>query len=291
LLGKYYGNIFTRAFRDLLSAFGLGQKKINNILNQEESAGRLESLLNEEETMAECKSQNQRLIEFLTEKENLVQLIRYATRTPEDAGDKNVAFKYPFVASDLLSNSAKLADAFIREVRTVQPAVEKSPVPQAVAFTIPTAVETSAEVSDSSIETAAAVDEVTKEDPTPVDAGDITLEQDETKAVENLMKQAKADGEKETLVDDLNAEIDEDEDDEEGSRLDALLNGGTKDPVKRSRNDKKAPEAVEEAKTVEVVPPPKVEVTYDYTVMEEFLDFFDEDELQPILCGYFNKVM
>ena len=80
-------------YRDLLSAFGLGQKKINNILNQEESANRLESLLAEEETIAECKSQNQRLLEFLCKKENLAQLIRYATRTPEDPGNKTQAHK------------------------------------------------------------------------------------------------------------------------------------------------------------------------------------------------------
>lgn len=54
-----------------MSAFGLGQKKINNILNQEESSTRLENLLAEEETIAECKSQNQRLLEFLCKKENL----------------------------------------------------------------------------------------------------------------------------------------------------------------------------------------------------------------------------
>jgi cell shape-determining protein MreC len=70
-----------------LSAFGLGQKKINNILNQDETPGqasRLEQLLSDEETIAECKQQNQRLIEFLGKKENLKQLIKYATRIPED---------------------------------------------------------------------------------------------------------------------------------------------------------------------------------------------------------------
>lgn len=80
-----------------MSAFGLGQKKINNILNQDESAPgwqtRLESLLAEEETIQECKSQNARLLEFLCRKENLVRLIKYATRVPEDPENKTSAFK------------------------------------------------------------------------------------------------------------------------------------------------------------------------------------------------------
>ncbi len=79
-----------------MSAFGLGQKKINNILNSEDqpgSASRLEQLLSDEETIAECKQQNQRLIDFLGKKENLKQLIKYATRRPEDENNKNQAFK------------------------------------------------------------------------------------------------------------------------------------------------------------------------------------------------------
>jgi hypothetical protein len=48
-------------YRDLLSAFGLGTKKILKILNEDEvpgGASRLELLLSEEETIAETKSQN-----------------------------------------------------------------------------------------------------------------------------------------------------------------------------------------------------------------------------------------
>lgn len=83
-------------FRDLLSAFGLGQKKINNILNQEEpetGLSRLELLLSEEETIQEAKSQNQRLMEFLSRKDNLIKLIKFATRTPEDPDNKTSAYK------------------------------------------------------------------------------------------------------------------------------------------------------------------------------------------------------
>jgi len=83
-------------FRDLLSAFGLGTKKIQQILNKEEIEGepsRLEQLLNEEETIQEAKQQNQKLIEFLSKRENLIQLVSFATRTPTDPSNKASAFK------------------------------------------------------------------------------------------------------------------------------------------------------------------------------------------------------
>jgi len=43
-----------------LSAFGLGQKKINTILSKEDISEieKLEELLSEEDTLGECKSQN-----------------------------------------------------------------------------------------------------------------------------------------------------------------------------------------------------------------------------------------
>jgi hypothetical protein len=46
-----------------------------------------------------------------------MQLIRYATRIPEDPNNRTTANKYPFVAAEILSNSAKLADAFIEELK------------------------------------------------------------------------------------------------------------------------------------------------------------------------------
>lgn len=65
-------------YRDLISAFGLSQKKITQILNKED-INKLEALLSEEETIAECKSANSRLLTFLCQKENLESLIRFAT--------------------------------------------------------------------------------------------------------------------------------------------------------------------------------------------------------------------
>jgi hypothetical protein len=47
-------------YRDLLSALGLGAKKVNNILAKEDLSDqdKLEELMMEDDTMNECKSQN-----------------------------------------------------------------------------------------------------------------------------------------------------------------------------------------------------------------------------------------
>jgi len=103
LLGKYAADALSPhglsltlcACRDLLSAFGLGQKKINTILGKEEvtEGAKLDELLTEDETLQECKSQNQKLMEFLTKKENMSRLIEYATRLPKNVNSKDQAYK------------------------------------------------------------------------------------------------------------------------------------------------------------------------------------------------------
>jgi len=99
--------------RDLLSAFGLGAKKINSILGKEELTDqeRLNELLTEEEIIGEAKGSNAKLNEFLTKPDNLKLLIHYATRMPKNVNSKDQAYKFPFVCADILSNSNKLADA------------------------------------------------------------------------------------------------------------------------------------------------------------------------------------
>lgn len=79
-------------FRDLLHAFGLGQKKITAILNKEEGCT-LEEFLNEEETVSECKNQNSKLLDYLCSKENLLRLIEYATQHPQDPQNKTETYK------------------------------------------------------------------------------------------------------------------------------------------------------------------------------------------------------
>ena len=70
--------------RDLLSAFGLGTKKIKQILSKADISDeeKLNQLLSEEETLADCKSSNAQLIEFLLKPEMLKKLIHFATRFP-----------------------------------------------------------------------------------------------------------------------------------------------------------------------------------------------------------------
>ena len=82
-------------FRDLLSAFGLGAKKVNVILAKDDSSdlSKLEDLLLEDDTLNECKSQNQKLFEFLSKKENMSTLIRFATRFPGDDISKDRAHR------------------------------------------------------------------------------------------------------------------------------------------------------------------------------------------------------
>jgi hypothetical protein len=53
----------------------------------------VEDLLVEEDTISECKQQNPKLLAFLSDKDNLKQLIYYATRDPEDPGNHNHSFK------------------------------------------------------------------------------------------------------------------------------------------------------------------------------------------------------
>lgn len=78
-----------------MSAFGLGTKKIKQILAKEDVSDdeKLNSLLSEEETLSECKSSNAQLIEFLSKPEMLTKLIQYATRHPEFAASNDQKFK------------------------------------------------------------------------------------------------------------------------------------------------------------------------------------------------------
>ncbi|KAF2070422.1 hypothetical protein CYY_008250, partial [Polysphondylium violaceum] len=62
----------------------------------------LEDLFEEDELLQECKSQNKRLIEFLTKPESLNSLFEFVTKeAPEDA-EKKRKESYPFLASEIL---------------------------------------------------------------------------------------------------------------------------------------------------------------------------------------------
>ncbi|WOL03397.1 serine/threonine-protein phosphatase 6 regulatory subunit 3-like [Canna indica] len=63
----------------------------------------LEDLLDEDEIIQECKALNNRLINFLREKAQVEQLLRYIVEEfPEDADKKHI-FKFPFIACEIFT--------------------------------------------------------------------------------------------------------------------------------------------------------------------------------------------
>lgn len=78
---------------------------------EQEGGCTLEELLAEDEfTLQQCKASNPKLTEFLCQRTNLEELIRYATLTPKDESH-DVAHKYPFVAADILCASKTIVQA------------------------------------------------------------------------------------------------------------------------------------------------------------------------------------
>lgn len=73
---------------------------IDTILDRESFT--LEDLLDEEEIVQETKTQNKKLLEFLTQPESMSQILEYLTKEPEDEEDQKRKFKYPYVACEIL---------------------------------------------------------------------------------------------------------------------------------------------------------------------------------------------
>ncbi|KAF2546044.1 hypothetical protein F2Q70_00019596, partial [Brassica cretica] len=64
----------------------------------------LEELLDEEEIIQECKALNSRLINFLRDKAQVEQLLRYIVEEPpNDADDSKRAFKFPFISCEVFT--------------------------------------------------------------------------------------------------------------------------------------------------------------------------------------------
>ncbi|KAL0723710.1 hypothetical protein Bca4012_038309 [Brassica carinata] len=64
----------------------------------------LEELLDEEEIIQECKALNSRLINFLRDKAQVEQLLRYIVEEPpNDAADSKRAFKFPFISCEIFT--------------------------------------------------------------------------------------------------------------------------------------------------------------------------------------------
>ncbi|XP_010926954.1 uncharacterized protein [Elaeis guineensis] len=74
---------------------------VDTILDKENFT--LEELLDEDEIIQECKALNTRLINFLRDRAQVEQLLRYIVEeAPEDA-EKKQAFKFPFIACEIFT--------------------------------------------------------------------------------------------------------------------------------------------------------------------------------------------
>ncbi|XP_041993908.1 serine/threonine-protein phosphatase 6 regulatory subunit 3-like isoform X1 [Salvia splendens] len=74
---------------------------VESVLDKENFT--LEELLDEEEIIQECKALNSRLINFLRDRAQVEQLVRYIVEeSPEDADSKRT-FKFPFVACEIFT--------------------------------------------------------------------------------------------------------------------------------------------------------------------------------------------
>ena len=75
---------------------------IDTILDRE-GGFTLEELLDEDELLQECKAQNAKLTEFLTQPATLSKLIGFMTEMPAASDTEARCYKYPYVASEILS--------------------------------------------------------------------------------------------------------------------------------------------------------------------------------------------
>ena len=72
----------------------------------------LEDLLEEDEhCLNQCKAANTKLIEFMCQRQTLQKLLQYATLHPTDENNHDVAHKFPFVASDILTSNKQISQA------------------------------------------------------------------------------------------------------------------------------------------------------------------------------------
>ncbi|XP_024982545.1 serine/threonine-protein phosphatase 6 regulatory subunit 3-like isoform X2 [Cynara cardunculus var. scolymus] len=63
----------------------------------------LEELLDEEDIIQECKALNSRLINFLRDRVQAEQLLRYIIEEPQEGADSQRIFKFPFIACEIFT--------------------------------------------------------------------------------------------------------------------------------------------------------------------------------------------
>ncbi|OAY38019.1 serine/threonine-protein phosphatase 6 regulatory subunit 3 isoform X2 [Manihot esculenta] len=74
---------------------------VESILDKENFT--LEELLDEEEIIQECKALNSRLINFLRDRAQVEQLLRYIIEEPAEDAESKRAFKFPFIACEIFT--------------------------------------------------------------------------------------------------------------------------------------------------------------------------------------------
>lgn len=74
---------------------------VESILDKENFT--LDELLDEEEIIQECKALNNRLINFLRDRAQVEQLLRYITEEPPEDAENKRAFKFPYIACEIFT--------------------------------------------------------------------------------------------------------------------------------------------------------------------------------------------
>lgn len=83
---------------------------IDTLLDKEDVT--LRELMDEEDILQECKSQNSKLIEFVTKPENMEEMVKLITVEPTDSDDEKLRYKYSNTACELLtSDVSQINDA------------------------------------------------------------------------------------------------------------------------------------------------------------------------------------
>eukprot|EP00967_Tisochrysis_lutea_P057918 scaffold73494_cov35-Tisochrysis_lutea.AAC.4 len=77
----------------------------------------LEQLLDEDDLLQECKSQNDKLVEFLAQPDNMSKMIDYVVDMPKESDSEARRFKFPYVSSEVLCCDLQM----IRDVIFAQP--------------------------------------------------------------------------------------------------------------------------------------------------------------------------
>lgn len=79
---------------------------LDTILSKEECT--LSEILDEDDVLQECKSQNRKLLDFLVKPEILEELVDFITKEPADDVDEKLRYKYPNIACELLISDVQI---------------------------------------------------------------------------------------------------------------------------------------------------------------------------------------